>query len=60
MTRFFGERVGPEIHIPSIRGFNDLIRSLRLIEPPLVGRSFTRTSDWQPPICKTRSLPFLS
>ena len=30
-----------------MRGFNDLIMSLSLIQPPITGRSCTWTSDWQ-------------
>ena len=38
ITRFLGERIGREIHMSGIRGFNDLIRSLNIIKPP--GGSF--------------------
>ena len=32
-----------------MRGFDDLIRSLSRIKPPLAGRLFTWSCDWQPP-----------
>jgi len=35
VTRYFGERIVSEIHISGMRGFNDLIRSLSLVEPPI-------------------------
>jgi len=48
VTRFFGERTDPEIHIPGMRGFNDLIWSLSHIDPLLAGRYFTWTIYWLP------------
>ena len=42
---FFSERTGSKIHIAGMRGFNYLIQSLRIIEPPLACRSYTWTSD---------------
>ena len=36
VTRYFGERTGPEIYILGVHDFNDLIGSLSLVEPPFL------------------------
>lgn len=45
VTRFVGERRGPELLLSSMIDFNDLILDLSLIEPPLFGRRFTWSND---------------
>lgn len=49
LTRYCGERSGPKLYLEAINEFNDIIRGLEWIEPPLNARQFTWSNDWDPP-----------
>lgn len=51
ITRFLGERRGPELYLVSMADFNDFISELSLIEPPLYVQQFTWPNDHLSPLC---------
>lgn len=49
ITRFANERDGRLVHQRSMEDFNNVIRDLHLLDPPISGRRFTWTNDRTPP-----------